>query len=114
MEFQKMERLNYDPRQIVSQIIQQNKNKAFKHQLVEGMDKIINLLEFEEDCEGLKEEIIEAGEEKGNELAIIAQTPSNSTSLNKRNLPEINMIMDVDDENSNKILKTQLEREMMM
>ena len=50
------------------------------------MDKIVKLLEFEEDCEGLKEEIIEAGEEKGNELAIIVQTPSNYTSVNKRAL----------------------------
>ena len=86
MEFHKMEMLNYDPMKIISQIRQQNKNKSFEHQLVEGMDKIINLLEFEEDCEGLKEEIIEAGEEKGNELAIIVQTPSNYTSVNKRGL----------------------------
>ena len=50
------------------------------------MDKIVNLLEFEEDCEGVKEKIIEAGEEKGNDLDIIVQTPSNSTSLNKRAL----------------------------
>ena len=50
-----MERLNYDPRKIVSQRRQQNKNKAFEHQSMEGMDKIVNLLEFEEDCEGDKE-----------------------------------------------------------
>ena len=50
MEFQKTERLNYDPRQIISQRRQQNKNKAFKQQSVEGMDKIVNMLELEEDC----------------------------------------------------------------
>ena len=32
------------------------KNKAFEHQSVEFMDKIVNLPEFEEDCEGFKEE----------------------------------------------------------
>ena len=57
--------------------------------------------------------IREAGEGKGNDLAIILQTPSNSTSLNKRYLSEIN-IMDVDDENSNKRIKTHPEREMTM
>ena len=55
MEFEKMERLNYDPRQTISQRRQQNKNKAFEHQSVERMDKIVNLLEFEEDYEGVKE-----------------------------------------------------------
>ena len=69
------------------------------------MDKIVNLLEFKEDCEGVKEEIIDASEEKGNDLAIIVHTPSNSTSLNKRDLSEID-IMDVDEENSNKIPNT--------
>ena len=55
MEFQRMEWLNYDPHQIISQRRQQNKNKAFEHQSVEGMDKIVILLEFKEDCEGVKE-----------------------------------------------------------
>ena len=56
MEFHKMESINYDLRKIISQTRQQNKNKAFEHQSVECMDKILNLLEFEEDCEGFKEE----------------------------------------------------------
>ena len=86
MEFEKMESLNYDPRKNISQRRQQNKNKAFKHQSVEGMDKIVNLLEFEENCEGVKEEIIEFVDKKGNKLAIIVETPSNSTSVNKRAL----------------------------
>ena len=59
------------------------------------MDKIVNLLQFEEDCEGVKEEIIDVGEEKGNDLAIIAHTSSNSTSLNKRDLSEIDIIIRV-------------------
>ena len=71
MEFHKMKRLNYDPRQIILQRRQQNKNKAFEHQSMEGMDKLVNLLEFEEGCEGVKEEIIEVGEKEGNDLAII-------------------------------------------
>ena len=45
MDFQKMERLNYDLWKIISQRRQQNKNKAFEHQLLEGMDKMDNLLE---------------------------------------------------------------------
>ena len=89
-----MERLNYDPRKIISQR-RQKKNNAFENQSVEGMEKIVNLLEFEEDCEGVKEEIIDAGEEKGNDLAIIAHTSSNSTSLNKRDLLEIDIIIRV-------------------
>ena len=44
MEFHKMKRLNYDPRQIILQRRQQNKNKAFEHQSVEGMDEIIFFL----------------------------------------------------------------------
>ena len=50
------------------------------------MDKIVNLLEFEEDCEGVKEKIIEAGEWKGDYLDLTVQTPSSSTSVNKRAL----------------------------
>ena len=46
-------------------------------------------------------------------MAIIVHTPSKSTSLNKRDLSEIN-IMDVDEENSNKRQNTQPEREMTM
>ena len=108
-----MEKLNYDPRKIISQRRQKNKNKSFEHQSVEGMDKIVNLLEFEEDCEEVEEEIIEAGEEKGNVLATIVHTPSNSTLVNKRSLSERD-IMDFNDENSNIRLKTQPEREIAM
>ena len=71
------------------------------------------MLEFEEDCEGVKEEIIDAGQEKGNELSIILHTPSKYNSLNKRDLSKID-IMDVCEENSNKRLNTQPKREMTM
>ena len=54
MYFQEMERLNYDLRHIISQRRQKNKNKAFKHQLIEGMDKMDNLMEFNQDCEEIK------------------------------------------------------------
>ena len=47
MDFQKFETLNYDPHKVISQRRQQNKNKSFEHQVVEGMDKIANLLIFE-------------------------------------------------------------------
>ena len=50
------------------------------------MDKIVNLLEFEEVYEGVKEEIIKESEEKGNVWDKIVQKPYNYTLLNKRAL----------------------------
>ena len=39
MDFQKEQRINYDPHHIISQRKQPNKNKPFDHQVVEGLDK---------------------------------------------------------------------------
>ena len=64
MDFQRLERLNYDPWKIISQRRQQNKNKAFEHQLIEGMDKMANLLDFKQYCEEIKEEVVDADERK--------------------------------------------------
>ena len=55
MEFQKEEKLNYDPHQIISQRRQLNKNKPFDHQVIEGLDKMANLSNFEEDPKVMKE-----------------------------------------------------------
>ena len=49
MEFQKEEKMNYDPHQIISQRRQLNKNKPFDHQVIEGLDKMANIFSFEED-----------------------------------------------------------------
>ena len=104
MDFQKMERLNYDLLHIISQRRQQNKNKAFERQMIEGMDKMANLLEFKQYCEEIKEEIVAADEERRNDLALTIQAPSNSDLVNKKTLLEID-IMDIDDENSSKRVK---------
>ena len=47
MDFQKEQRINYDPHHIISQRKQSNKNKPFDHQVVKGLDKIANLYCFE-------------------------------------------------------------------
>ena len=51
MDFQKEEKVNYDPHHIISQRKQLNKNKPFDHQIVEGLDKMANMSNFEENTE---------------------------------------------------------------
>ena len=51
MDFQKEEKVNYDPHHIISQRKQLNKNKPFDHQIVEGLDKMANFSNFEENTE---------------------------------------------------------------
>ena len=97
MDFQKEEKMNYDPHHIISQRKQLNKNKPFDHQIVEGLDKMENLSNFEEN--------IEANEDKRDRLAVAVQTSVNSIVMNKRTLSEVDG-MDVDEEISNKNIKT--------
>ena len=47
--------MNYDPHQIISQRRKLNKNKPFDHQIIEGLDKMANLSNFEENAEVMKE-----------------------------------------------------------
>ena len=77
--------------------MQLNKNKTFDHQTIEGLDKITNLVSFEENSE--------VDEDKSNKLTAVAQTPDNSSILNKRSLSEIDG-MDVDENISHKKIKT--------
>ena len=42
MDFQKEQKVNYDPYHIISQRKQANKNKPFDHQVVEGLGEIAN------------------------------------------------------------------------
>ena len=96
MDFKKEEKVNYDPHHIISQRKQLNKNKPFDHQIVEGLDKMANLSNFEEN--------IEANEDKRDRLAVSVQASVNSSVMNKRTLSEADG-MDVDEEISNKKIK---------
>ena len=80
MDFQKEEKVNYDPHHIISQRKQLNKNKPFDHQIVEGLEKMANLSNFEENTE--------ANEDKRDRLAVSVQTSLNSNVTNKRTLSE--------------------------
>ena len=64
MDFQKEQKVNYDPHHIISQRKQLNKNKPFYHQTVEGLDKIANLVIFEED--------LKADQDRRNRLTALA------------------------------------------
>ena len=97
MDFQKEQKVNYDPHHIISQRKQLNKNKPFDHQTIEGLDKIENLANFEENSE--------ADEDKRNRLTAVAQMLVNSSILNKRSLFETDG-MDVDENISHKKIKT--------
>ena len=97
MDFQKEEKVNYDPHHIISQRKQLNKNKPFDHQIVEGLDKMENLSNFEENTE--------ANEDKRDNLAVSVQAFVNSSVMNKRTLSEVDQ-MDVDEEIYNKKIKT--------
>ena len=48
MDFQREQRINYDPYHIISLRKQENKNKPFDHQIVEGLNEIANLFYFME------------------------------------------------------------------
>ena len=74
-----------------------NKNKSFDHQTIEGLDKITNLDNFEENSE--------ADEDRMNRFTVVAQAPVNSSILNKRSLSETDG-MDVDEDIFHKNIKT--------
>ena len=97
MDFQKEQRINYDPHRIISQRKQSNKNKPFDHQVVEGLEEIANLSCFKESL-GIDESM-------SNELTAVIQAPNNPSILNKRSLSEIKN-MDVDENSSCKKTKT--------
>ena len=54
MDFQKEQKVNYDPYHIISQRKQENKNKPFDHQAIEGLEEIANLSYFVEVQEVMK------------------------------------------------------------
>ena len=69
MDFQKEQKVNYDPHHIISQRKKSNKNKPFYHQVVEGLEEIANLCFFEESS-GIDES-------RSNELTVAVQPPDN-------------------------------------
>ena len=48
MEFQREQRVNYDPHHIISLRKQENRNKSFDHQVVESLSETTNLFHFME------------------------------------------------------------------
>ena len=101
MDFQKEEKMNYDPHQIISHRRQLNKNKPFDHQNIEGLDKMTNLSNFEENVEVMKEGMTKANKDKREKLDLIVQMSVNSGVMNKRTISEVDG-MDMDEEISNK------------
>ena len=97
MDFQKEQRINYDPHHIISQRKQSNKNKPFDHQVVEGLEEIANLSCFVESS-GIDES-------RSSGLSTAIQAPENHSILNKRSLSELED-MDVDENSSYKKIKT--------
>ena len=51
MNFMKATKINYDPCHIISQRRQQNKNKSFEHQEIEGLENRANLMDYQLDME---------------------------------------------------------------
>ena len=81
MDFQKEQKVNYDPYHIISQRKQANKNKPFDHQVVEGLEEIANLSCFVESPG--------SNEGKSSGLITAVQAPENPSALIKRSLSEI-------------------------
>ena len=97
MDFQKEQKVNYDPYHIISQRKQENKNKPFDHQVVEGLDEIANLSCFVES--------LGSNEGKSSGLITTIQAPENPSVLIKRSLSEIEN-MEIDENSSSKKTKT--------
>ena len=97
--------MNYDQHQIISQRKELNKNKPFDHQIVEGLDKIANISNFEEN--------IEVDEDRRDILVVAAQAYVNSSIMNKMTLSEADG-MDVDEDISNKKIKMHPQNELII
>ena len=88
--------MNYDPHHIISQRKQLSKNHPFDHQIVEGLDKIANLSNFEEN--------IEADEDRRDRFAVATQASVNSSIMNKMTLSEADGT-DINEDISHKKIK---------
>ena len=96
MDFQREQRVNYDPYHIISLRKQANKNKPFDHQVVEGLNEVANLFYFVE--------IPGSSEVTNSESVAVLQIPDGSNILIKRSLSEIES-MEIDEDSSHKKAK---------
>ena len=101
MDFNEAEKINYDPHQMISQRRTHNRNKSFGHQVVEGWDKIANLLSFDQS----EEEIKKINMNQANNLALSVQTLVKYDIANKITISEVTS-MEVDEQISSKRTKT--------
>ena len=97
MDFQKEQKVNYDPYHIISLRKQENKNKPFDHQVVEGLKELANLSHFMENL----------GSNESTSIGSItaSQVPESSNVLIKRSFFEIEN-MEIDEDSSRKKTKT--------
>ena len=96
MDFQREQRVNYDPYHIISLRKQANKNKPFDHQVVEGLKEVANLFYFVE--------ILGSDENTSNGSVAVSQMPDSSNILIKRSFSEIES-MEIDEDSSHKKTK---------
>ena len=96
MDFQREQRVNYDPYHIISLRKQANKNNPFDHQVVEGLDEIANLFHFME--------IPRSDENTSSRPVTVSQMTDDSNILVKRSLYEVES-MQIDEDSSHKKAK---------
>ena len=97
MDFKKEQKVNYDPYHIISLRKQENKNKQFDHQVVEGLKEVANLFHFVE--------IPECDENTSSGSVAVSQMPDSSNILIKRIFSKIEN-MEIDEESWHKNTKT--------
>ena len=96
MEFQKEQRVNYDPHHIISLRKQENKNNPFDHQVIEGLSETANLLHFME---------VPRSDENTSTIPIaVSQVTEGPNILVKRSLSEVES-MEIDEDGSHKKAK---------
>ena len=96
MDFQKEQRVNYDPYHIISLRKQANKNKPFDHQVVEGLNEAANLLHFME---------IPGSDENTSSIPVaVSQVTNVSNILVKRSISGVES-MQIDEDGSHKKAK---------
>ena len=97
MDFQKEQKVNYDPYHIISLREQANKNKRFDHQVVEGLKELANLSHFVKNPG--------SNESTSSGSITMSQVPESSIFLIKRSFFEIEN-MEIDEDSSRKKTKT--------
>ena len=96
MDFQREQRVNYDPYNIISLRKQANKNKPFDHQVVEGLNEVANLFHFIE--------IPGSNENTSSRPVAVSQMTDGSNILVKISLSVVES-MEIDEDGSHKKAK---------